>query len=1052
ALNVTVGPAPKLTLSGDTDPSRVQQQQATVTQTTAQMTQQGAQDAAVPMGEDNIHPDVPHEILKAEVGGAGGATGGAAGDHAALAGAAGGAGGTDAVSIIAQQQRGDQIRAAVAQGQAAMAAKRQEHTAAVTKEQAGNKQAVDKLIADNATAQEKQRAEAQTGVQKIRADWTKEQRNLTTKAGSDATTVTRDANSKVQSEQTRADSEAATHVDAGNGEIANARTQAEREAGAKREEAKGKSDDGGVFGWIADKVSSFFEGLKNAIVGIFDAARKLVTAAIDKARQLATAVIDKARQAVVGLIEAAGKALLAITDTLLAAFPALRDRFHSLIEKAVKAATDVVNKLAQQLKDGVLAALNLLGKALNAALGLLQQGLLSVLDTVKNAVKGAIDFAKAAIEALGEFASLVGDIAGNPGAWLHNLAAGVMDGLKNHLWAALKGAVQGWFHSKVDGLLGLGQTIWAVLTKGGISLAQVGKMAWEALKAAIPAALIQILVEKLVSMIVPAAGAIMAIIEGLRAAWASASRILQAMQRFIAFLKAVKSGNAGPAFGAAVAAGAVAVIDFVANWLLTKIKGAATTVGNKIKNIAQKILARLKKVGSKVVGAVKRGAGKVMHALGNTRVGQAVKRGYETVRNTVNKGKARVEQWQQDRAAKQNAGKTEDEIKKEKEAKLHNAVIAIRPKAEALMAKGVSGLRLRAQLAIWRIQHGLSALSITGGDTFKIMAKVNPEEEVVPGVVMHPEELLNHLRQVADDILTDKRVLAGAARIEATQRQTPPPKGRKATVHHVDVPADVSIPSVTAYAMSQKNPRGLFSPEEIHYEGGKNTPDVDVVRRQGWRYDPQNQVVTPIVNGKEIREGSRYEDLAKKLDEISTNSKGEKNPARIAGAIQRWIQTRTLPKGFSEEERAYIASMATLMSGQEAHRNPSALITSPMTIGIAREKGWTEAINSFFPMAPPNAQAGANALNSYLRTWKPGDETSTWEPSSDLVTGSKKPQEVRGQGQAMLESEVAVVREWVLTQKLSFLSIPDMNDRKTALKATITDRIFRMYGITPPKQ
>ncbi|MBA2681556.1 MAG: hypothetical protein H0U76_24550, partial [Ktedonobacteraceae bacterium] len=174
---------------------------------------------------------------------------------------------------------------------------------------------------------------------------------------------------------------------------------------------------------------------------------------------------------------------------------------------------------------------------------------------MKNAVKGPIDFAKAAIEALGEFASLVGDIAGNPGAWLHGLAAGVMDGIKNHLWTALKGAVQGWFHSKVDGLLGIGQAIWTVLTKGGINLAQVGHMAWEALKAAIPAALIQILVEKLVSMIVPAAGAIMAIIEGLRAAWGAASRILQAMQRFIAFLKAVKSGNAGPAFGAAVAAG-----------------------------------------------------------------------------------------------------------------------------------------------------------------------------------------------------------------------------------------------------------------------------------------------------------------------------------------------------------------------------------------------------------------------------------------------------------------------------------------------------------------
>ena len=35
-------------------------------------------------------------------------------------------------------------------------------------------------------------------------------------------------------------------------------------------------------------------------------------------------------------------------------------------------------------------------------------------------------------------------------------------------------------------------------------MAQVGKMAWEAIKAAIPPALIAILVERLVSMIVPA--------------------------------------------------------------------------------------------------------------------------------------------------------------------------------------------------------------------------------------------------------------------------------------------------------------------------------------------------------------------------------------------------------------------------------------------------------------------------------------------------------------------------------------------------------------------
>ena len=49
-------------------------------------------------------------------------------------------------------------------------------------------------------------------------------------------------------------------------------------------------------------------------------------------------------------------------------------------------------------------------------------------------------------------------------------------------------------------------------------------------------------------MIVPAAGAVMAVIQGLMAAWGAIQKILAAIDRFIAFLKAVKSGGAGPAF------------------------------------------------------------------------------------------------------------------------------------------------------------------------------------------------------------------------------------------------------------------------------------------------------------------------------------------------------------------------------------------------------------------------------------------------------------------------------------------------------------------------
>src|SRR6185369_13463872 len=106
------------------------------------------------------------------------------------------------------------------------------------------------------------------------------------------------------------------------------------------------------------------------------------------------------------------------------------------------------------------------------------------------------------------------------------------------------------------------------------------------------AALIAILIEKLVAMIVPAAGALMAIIEGLQAAWGTISRIIAAFGAFMAFLLAVKGGGAGALFAAVLASAAVVVLDFVANWLLKKLASAARKVGAKLKGLAENFKAK----------------------------------------------------------------------------------------------------------------------------------------------------------------------------------------------------------------------------------------------------------------------------------------------------------------------------------------------------------------------------------------------------------------------------------------------------------------------------
>ena len=316
------------------------------------------------------------------------------------------------------------------------------------------------------------------------------------------------------------------------------------------------------------------------------------------------------------------------------------------------------------------------GNALKAGLDLLKKGISAAINAVKNAVKAAIEKAKAMIAALAQFAVIIKDVAANPGAWIRNLGAAIMDGIKNHLWVALKQAISQWFNDKVESLLGLGKSVWNLLTKGGITMAQVGKMAWEAIKSAIPAALIAILVERLVSMIVPAAGAVMAIIQGLIAAWGAIQRILAAIDRFIAFLKAVKSGNAGPAFAQALAAAAVAVIEFVSQFLLRKIAGAASKVAGKIKAIAQKI-------GKRLMAAMKK-------------VGKAVKKGYNKLKAKAKKAKEKIfgpkkkKKPRRTRPRRSRSGSTRRSTRSSR-------------RSPRWSAKGTSSsLLLKAQLLAWR--------------------------------------------------------------------------------------------------------------------------------------------------------------------------------------------------------------------------------------------------------------------------------------------------------------------------------------------------------------
>jgi len=603
-LELKPGPLPHLPLEGSADPASVQQHRGILRTGLEREHASSQQEAAKPLGEDEIFPTVPAETLQAAVAQAPGSNGHAAGAPAA-------AEDDQAASIIAEQEKGGEIQGAVSAGVSSLASQRQDYAQRTAGERAKADAEMAQLEQTNSQEQTGERAAAKREVLGMRRQWTDAQQEVVADAQSEADAKTSETVQTVAQERAAAEQQAATHYQEGQEAADRARREGEQQAAAERQKAQGQSP-GGILGAIGSMAQSLFDKAKQAVQSVFDRARQLVRSAIEKAQQLATAVMERARQTIVSAIRAAGSVLVAIGDRVLVAFPALRTRFRKAIQDRIAAAEAVVNKLANALKQAVQSALNLLSAALSAAIGLLHRGMQAAIDGVRGVVQGALAFAKGALGALGTFAVLVKDIAAGPARWVANLAAAARDGIRNHLWPDLKAAVQGWFTDKVDGVLGLGSAVWSLLRRGGITVAHVATFAWEGIKSMIPQTVIWVLIEKLVALIVPAAAAVMLIIQALQAAWGSLSRILQAIDAFVAFLKGVRWGNAGSLFGKAIAAGAVAVIEFISQFLLQRLMGAAGAVASKLRALAKRIGARLAAVGR----GIARGAAGIGRGIG----------------------------------------------------------------------------------------------------------------------------------------------------------------------------------------------------------------------------------------------------------------------------------------------------------------------------------------------------------------------------------------------------------------------------------------------------
>lgn len=355
---------------------------------------------------------------------------------------------------------------------------------------------------------------------------------------------------------------------------------------------------------------------------------------------------------------------------------------------------------------------------------------------------------------------------------------------------------------------------------------------------------------------------------------------------------------------------------------------------------------------------------------------------------------------QKDREAKKNAGKTPEEIAKEKQDKLDKAVTAIRPAIVSMLAKGVPNLLLTARMAFWKMRYGLTSLSLEGEE---VVAKVNPSAAVtkVLNTAKHGDMVLRIIHEVghllmykdlpsADqrDQVRDRSALRDDVRDSADriQQQRAAGHGRSADdpllleggVGNLGAMADFQSNVPTR----QRNGRWpsnvtppVNQPDDYQYtqmgQQGAVVPD-----RVGMRPTAAG-IVVMTEEGAEARPtgsggGRTYSqfyglitqmkaELTVERKRLNPTDRAEIRDNDIAAAITRYSQGRKVDPLFTQNPRALeMLGETSRVIQAEGHRGDAAKVFGPMLLQMAQAGDMT--FHDVFAAYEGTKQHGARGL------------------------------------------------------------------------------------------
>ncbi|MFF4951632.1 DUF4157 domain-containing protein [Streptomyces chattanoogensis] len=581
-----VGDAPGLPLQDDSDPHRTDEQGQKLDERKNELHRSGREDAARPMGEDQIYPDVPRETLTGKVPGGTGKKAGKAGGRKAPSGGVP----VESVDAVAEHDRGPQIQAGFTSGRQKMTDERRAKDRKAKDDKQKHDRDLKREVDASSKTQANEREKGQSEISDHRDKWRKEQDDKVSEIDGKKGKRYEEVRGKIKKREKETDDHVEERTKKDNEQIDKHQTGAQEKAEQKKKDSKDNADnwlDGAI-----NELKSWFKEIKHAIKTFFEEARNAITGLIDRFKDEVFKFIDKARNWVVDRINEFADGLIALGDELLADYPAMRDKWRNTINGARNYAVRKVNEAAGALKKVVGGLLDGLSDALVAGLNVLEDGLMQAVDVAEGATVGALEFAKGVIEALGEWAAIFNDIVSDPGGWISKAGDAARTGAREYLFEETKSAVKRWVNEKIQEITGLSPEDFQALIEGDVSAEEMGKMAWDAALPQLPVIIGELVIKQVVAKLIPGAGWAMAIIDALKTAWGALSKILAAFGLFMDFLKAVKSGNAARPFAKAVAAGVVALLELVYQALvhgIQKYMGKVTSkLGEMLKNIRSK--------------------------------------------------------------------------------------------------------------------------------------------------------------------------------------------------------------------------------------------------------------------------------------------------------------------------------------------------------------------------------------------------------------------------------------------------------------------------------